>query len=528
MPTLSLVGLMVVFIAGCHARRLPKATYVDKCQGAWAGQMIGVCYGAPYEFKSNGKPITTPLHPWRPSRVADAVNQDDCYVEMTFLTALAQHGPDITPTQAGAAFGRSEYPLWHANRAARENIRRGIMPPLSGHPRHNRHADDIDFQIESDLIGIVCPGLPRESNRLCDIFGHIMNYGDGVYGGMFVAGMYTAAYFEDRDVERVLREGLACIPAASQYHQCISDVLRWHRAHPEDWLTTWRKIEAEWQDDVDCLPGDPFNIDAKLNGAYIAMGLLYGGGDPERTMEIATRCGQDTDCNASNALGVLGCMVGYEALGERLTGGIPGIAQQRFAHTAYTFEILIPACQQVAEQMIRRAGGTITADAYLIPRQSPRAPIELEQWTDQRTLLATAIPAGDVEMWDNAWRVAACGHHMEPGLRSVHNGRTNVLMLHPVSRTSPALLTAELAIPLTAHPRLQIDMASHERGDSLLKLVVDRQTVLEALIDTNGNWRTEWVDLTSYAGRRCAIRLELHANDWDHEAVYIDRIAIRP
>ena len=30
------------------------------------------------------------------------------------------------------------------------------------------------------------------------------------------------------------------------------------------------------------LPGTSFNIDAKLNGAYIVMGLLYGEGDPDQ------------------------------------------------------------------------------------------------------------------------------------------------------------------------------------------------------------------------------------------------------
>jgi hypothetical protein len=35
----------------------------------------------------------------------------------------------------------------------------------------------------------------------------------------------------------------------------------------------------------------PFNIDAKINGAYIALGLLYGGGDIGKTMSISTRCG---------------------------------------------------------------------------------------------------------------------------------------------------------------------------------------------------------------------------------------------
>jgi hypothetical protein len=42
----------------------------------------------------------------------------------------------------------------------------------------------------------MCPGLPRESNRYCDRVGRVMNYGDGLYGGMFVCGMYAAAFFE--------------------------------------------------------------------------------------------------------------------------------------------------------------------------------------------------------------------------------------------------------------------------------------------------------------------------------------------
>ncbi|MBN2310884.1 MAG: ADP-ribosylglycohydrolase family protein, partial [Candidatus Hydrogenedentes bacterium] len=275
-----ILAAVVVGLAGpAGAAALSKDEYIDKCKGAWAGQMIGVCYGAPYEFKSNGKPITEPLEPWRPERVADAIGQDDCYVEMTFLDALLAHGPAITPEQAGRAFAASQYPLWHANLAGRENVRRGILPPQSGHPEYNRHADDIDFQIEADLFGILCPGLPGESNRLCDVFGHIMNYGDGVYAGMFVAGMYAAAYFESDDVAKVVAAGLACIPEESLYHQCISDVVAWHREQPGDWLAVWQRIEDRWQDDVDCAPGNPFNIDAKLNGAYIVMGLLYGEGD---------------------------------------------------------------------------------------------------------------------------------------------------------------------------------------------------------------------------------------------------------
>jgi len=377
----AIVCMVTAAILG-ETQTLTVDEYLDRCKGAWAGQMIGVTYGEPYEFQSNGAPITRDLLPWKPTRVKNAIHEDDCYVEMTFLKAIEEHGLDITYAQAGEAFGASQYELWHANKVGRNNVRAGIMPPLSGHPDFNSHADDIDFQIESDLFGILSPGLPWESNRLCNVFGHIMNYGDGVYGGMFVSGMYAAAFFEHNDVVKVIRAGLACIPEESQYHACISDVIQWHAEEPKDWLATWHKIEDKWQDDVDCGPGDPFNIDAKLNGAYIVMGLLYGDGDFLKTIEIATRCGQDADCNPSSAAGVLGCMKGFKELGD-VADGIPAIADQNFAFTEYSFNTLIPACQRVTEQLITRAGGTVSASAYTIPVQEPRPPRTLEQWVRQ-------------------------------------------------------------------------------------------------------------------------------------------------
>lgn len=113
--TVLIFVLMTTFASGCRTRSLPKAVFLDKCRGAWAGQMIGVCYGEPYEFRFNGKPITQSFAPWHPKRIANAVNQDDCYVEMTFLKTLEDHGLDVTMAQAGQAFAQSKYPLWHAN-----------------------------------------------------------------------------------------------------------------------------------------------------------------------------------------------------------------------------------------------------------------------------------------------------------------------------------------------------------------------------------------------------------------------------
>jgi len=505
---------------------LTKNRYADKCQGAWVGQMIGVCYGAPYEFRSNGRPITEPLRAWEPDRIAGAIGQDDLYVEMTFLKALETHGLKITPEQAGLAFAATKFPLWHANLRGRTNVRRGVLPPFSGHPDHNRHADDIDFQIEADLFGILCPGLPQESNRLCDVFGHIMNYGDGVYGGMFVAGMYAAAYFEDEDVRAVLAAGLACIPEASTYHACISDVIRWHTEHPEDWLATWRLVEERWQDDVDCMPGNPFNIDAKLNGAYIAMGLLYGQGDMLRTLEVATRCGQDADCNPSNAAGVLGCMKGYQELGAPWTSGVARIADRDFLHTDYSFTTLIAACQRTTEAIVRQAGGEVQEGAYVIPRQEPM-PAPFEQWDDQMAVLSVPISRHDVAAWDPAWEVLACGTDMSPGLREEQFGRKSVLLIHPVDRERPAVLAAHLGVPDDPHPMLAIEVASDRRGDFLLKVFVRDDLVEETVVDTRGRWITIEIDLKPYAGMTVPVRIENHANDWSWEAAHLDAVSLR-
>ena len=131
--------------AGQKFRRLPVREYRDKMKAGWIGQLVGVGWGAPTEFKWNGKIIPEDRMPkWHP-RMVNQFHQDDIYVEMTFLRTLELHGFDVSIRQAGIDFANSGYPLWHANRAGRDNLRRGVAPPDSGHPQFNKHADDIDY-----------------------------------------------------------------------------------------------------------------------------------------------------------------------------------------------------------------------------------------------------------------------------------------------------------------------------------------------------------------------------------------------
>jgi hypothetical protein len=378
------------------ARTISLASLEDKIRGGWAGKMIGVSFGAPTEFRSNGRINESELPPWKPERVENAIHQDDLYVGMTMSETTDRLGLDATTEEYGEAFKVSRYSLWHANAAARRLLNLGIKAPMSGNPLYNIHANDIDFQIEADFIGLMCPGLPRKANMYSDRVGRVMNYGDGLYGGMFLNGMYTAAFFES-DLRKVVETGLACLPPESEYARLIKDVLEWSAQNPGDWKKTWQLVEDKWDKSESCPDGalDPFNIDAKINGGYIAIGLLYGGRDFGRTIEIAARCGQDSDCNPSSAGGVLGVMLGYGAIPDFWKSGIPALADVKFEYTESSFNDISRATLARALKVIRAAGGEVTKSKITIPLEEP-VPAQLEQWT-------MGIPDRRVGFKDPAW-----------------------------------------------------------------------------------------------------------------------------
>jgi len=367
-------------------RRITVADYVDKMKAGWIGQMAGVGWGAPTEFKWKGEIIPKDKMPvWKPEMI-NQFNQDDIYVEMTFLRSLELHGMDVSIRQAGIDFANSRYKLWHANRFGRDNLRKGIAPPDSGHPKFSKHADDIDYQIESDYAGLIAPGMPNLVIELGEKFGRLMNYGDGLYGGQFVGGMYAEAFFED-DMVKVVKAGLKCVPKKSQFAECIKDMLDWHKKYPDDWKKTWQLIEDKYQDNPDyrlysCNKGD-FNIDAKINAAYIVMGLLYGHGDPDKTIIISTRCGQDSDCNPANSGGVLFTTIGFKNLPDKFKSALN--PEGKFSHTPYNFPTLIEVNKKLVREAVVRAGGRIEkadGEEILVIRVKKPKPGKLEQCWD--------------------------------------------------------------------------------------------------------------------------------------------------
>jgi hypothetical protein len=221
-----------------------------------------------------------------------------------------------------------------------------------------------------------------------------MNFGDGVYGGVFMAAMHAASFFA-ADVAEIVEAGRLAVPEGSEYRAVIDDVLAWHAAG-QPWEETWQLLQDKWGDDDRCPSYDnplmrSFNIDAKLNGAYVLIGLLYGDGEIEPSMRIAMRCGQDSDCNPSSVGGILGNWLGLGGIPDKFQSALQ--SDRKFLFTDVTLDDAIAMSVELSRAILQAAGATSSGSGadeiwILPPAQDPQPPI-LEQWPDE----ANDVPA---------------------------------------------------------------------------------------------------------------------------------------
>jgi hypothetical protein len=385
------IYLIVLFVlAACTGKQTSKIAYdesvfipmdilKDKIKGGWAGQTIGCTYGGPTEFKYRGAIIhdNTPII-WYDDYALETFEldpglYDDVYMDLTFVEVIEKYGLDVHVDSFAFAFANADYKLWHANQAARYNILNGIMPPASGHWLNNPHADDIDFQIESDFVGMMCPGMINTGTEFCDKIGHIMNYGDGWYGGVFMSALYSLA-FVSNDIPLIVSEALKTIPPKSKFRLCIEDVICLHKQYPDDWKKCWFEIEKNHAFEIGCPEGvfNAFNIDATINAAYVVIGLLYGEGDFYKTMDIATRAGQDSDCNPASAAGILGVMYGYSNIPDHWKPAMEKVEDLDFPYTKISLNKIYDINLKNIKDLVVKKGGEVNKTGITIKIQEPK------------------------------------------------------------------------------------------------------------------------------------------------------------
>lgn len=392
-------------VDGVHVE-IDIETYRDKLRGSVHGQLFGLAWGFArgIEFRYRRRLVPDSDFP-DSSREVDmnialvAPAGDDFYNEMPGLLAMNGFGPQVTWKQMESFYRDTNFSVWHSDEAMRRNLKAGVPAPECGH--YTRlidaapygHADDLDAQMQADFCGTTNPGNPNAAIAQAWKFGHLMNYGDGAIGAAVIASMNAEAFVAE-DVEAIARAGLAAAPAGSQYRALLVDVLAWHSKWPDDWKQTWRALDERWGGVDRCPRGNgvgrgadhAFNIDAKIHGGFIFMGLLYGNGDFLDSLAITIRCGQDTDTSAQNLGSILGAYLGDEGLPSVVHASEPKTGA-KVEGTSWTLPEVMQVQETAARKSLRLQGGRVVGDGPREVWQVPRRPILpplLEQWPSEK------------------------------------------------------------------------------------------------------------------------------------------------
>jgi hypothetical protein len=93
---------------------------------------------------------------------------------------------------------------------------------------------------------------------------------------------------------------------------------RLHRQHPDDWRAARQAMAQAHYGSFDYNRHAWPVVDANLNGACAILALLYGKGDFQRTLDIASGLGFDADNQAATLGGLLGIIHGPEGIPANL------------------------------------------------------------------------------------------------------------------------------------------------------------------------------------------------------------------
>ena len=301
--------------------------YLERVYAGFLGMNVGIRLGAPVEPNIWSYERIKETYGDIRGYVKDYINfaaDDDANGPVYFFRALrdSSKNGELTPEYVARAwlnYAREGIGMfwWGGYGVSTEhtaylNLLHGIPAPLSGSAKTNGKlmADQIGGQIFIDTWGLVWPGQPTKAADYAEAAASVSHDCEGLYGARFMAAAIAEAFVES-NVKKVIERALAEIPADCLYTAVARAVMAHHAEHPGDWESCLHMLHRDWG--YDKYGGVCHMIP---NAGVCVLSLLYGAGNFDRTVEIATMCSWDTDCNAGNVGTILGVMTGLEGISD--------------------------------------------------------------------------------------------------------------------------------------------------------------------------------------------------------------------
>jgi ADP-ribosylglycohydrolase len=275
-------------------------TLRDRVLGCFLGKSIGGTLGMPFE----GVPDRLSLTYYDPVPTEPAAN-DDLDLQLIWLLMAERHGGSLRHEHFAQAwldhqaFPPDEYGV------ALYNLRRGVMPPLSG-THGNWFVDGMGAAIRSEIWACLCPGRPAAAASLAWLDATVDHAGDGVRAEMFLAALQSALFTSP--LHDAFDAALSVLPPGGRLAPLLRELLDQRRRGVT--------LDAA-REHIFAVADSPNFTDCVLNVGFIVLGLLWGEGEFEGTVLTAVNCGRDTDCTAATSASCLGIARGPSAFDAR-------------------------------------------------------------------------------------------------------------------------------------------------------------------------------------------------------------------
>ena len=276
----------------------------DKVYACWLGKNIGGTLGMPFEGDTNVHDITfyTKLKEGEPAA------NDDLDLQILWLKAMQENDAHVDAFTLGKYWLKYVPVNWNEYGVGKANMRRGIMPPVSGEFNNAKWKHSNGAWIRSEIWACLFPGNPMmaaEFAREDACVDHGM--AEGTYAEIFTASIESAAFFES-DRDSLINFGLSMIPADCRIAGAIRTAVQ-AKKEGKDWKEARMAVIRNTE--------DMGWFQAPRNVAFTIIGWLYGEDDFGKSICIAIGCGDDTDCTGATLASIFGIIGGTKAIPEK-------------------------------------------------------------------------------------------------------------------------------------------------------------------------------------------------------------------
>lgn len=312
-PILFVLGMTLTLLGGravpACAEEKPKvvfneADFRDRVYACWLGKNIGGTLGTPLEGQQQPHNLEfyVNLKPGQP------LANDDLDLQLLWLKAMEENGGRVDARILGEYWLKYVPVDWNEYGVGKMNMRRGILPPLSGQFDNAQWRPSNGAWIRSEIWACLAPGCPALAAKMAREDACV-DHGaaEGTLAEIFTASVESAAFVE-HDRDKLIAIGLSMIPEDCGVARAIRTVIAAKKAGKD-----WKAARL----DVIETTKDTGWFQAPRNVAFTVLGWIYGDGDFGKSICTAINCGDDTDCTGATLGSIFGIIHGSKGIPKK-------------------------------------------------------------------------------------------------------------------------------------------------------------------------------------------------------------------